>query len=76
MKNDMTLLVASLTARLTLMFVGMLFICSLATPSGLTFQEPNRLVAIVEILMIGGAIMWLMVEGMGFADWLLQGGLK
>ena len=76
MKSDMPLLVLSLTARLTLMFVGMLFICSLATPSGLTFQEPNRLVAIVEILMIGGAIMWLLLDGMGFVDWLLQGGLK
>jgi len=74
--KDYPLLVMSLAARLTLMFSSMLLMAALMTPSGLHFQEPNRIVAVVEILIIGLSITWLMLEGMGFADWLLNGGMR
>ena len=74
--KDYPLLVLSLAARLTLMFCSMLLAASLMTPSGLHFQEPNRIVAVVEILIIGLSITWLMLEGMGFCDWLLNGGMR
>ena len=69
--NTSALLIGSLTCRLTLMCLGMLYICALATPGGLRFSEPTRWLAVTEIIIILACIIWMLLEGIGFLDWIL-----
>ena len=70
--NTSALLIGSLTCRLTLMVLGMMYVCALATPGGLRFVEPNRYLAIAEILVVLACIVWMLLEGIGFLDWIIK----